>query len=316
MKYTLLALLLLPLGLLAQTAPAPQDTAAILEQCGCHEVTFNFAETFVYTDDEAYQGSPNYRSGGLELVIPVVVDDQHIVLQHLLIVGDGMVIKHWRQDWIYEAAFLTDYVTTTTHNGELVQQFAGRKSEHGYSSGTWTQKVYQVDDSPRYQGTGRWVHNAGTSFWEAYAPAPLPRREYTKRDDYNHMLRRNRHEITSWGWQHEQDNQKLLVEGDETTRLADEKGLNTYRRVPMEQCQAAIDWWASQKHYWADVREVWKELMAPGRSFYIRKSVDGKPLFSHLFALGDELANNDAYESSAAQNAIREAIMAYYIPQE
>ena len=76
--------------------------------------------------------------------------------------------------------------------------------------GQWSQKVYQVDDSPRYEGTGTWVHVDGKSYWENVSNAPLPRRERTKRKDYNLMIRNNRHQITDQGWIQIQDNKKIL----------------------------------------------------------------------------------------------------------
>ena len=101
-------------------------------------------------------------------------------IQHLLVVGppdQQMVIKHWRQDWIYENTNFYMF------NGDNQWQFVNKpKSE---VKGQWTQKVYQVDDSPRYQGSASWVHVDGKSYWENITSAPLPRREYTKRSDYN-----------------------------------------------------------------------------------------------------------------------------------
>ena len=77
-----------------------------------------------------------------------------------------------------------------------------------------------------------WVHVDGRSFWSSNADAPLPRREITKRQDYNVTLRRNHHEIFDWGWSHEQDNDKLVREADKKdVILAQEKGYNTYRKV-------------------------------------------------------------------------------------
>ena len=76
--------------------------------------------------------------------------------------------------------------------------------------GQWTQKVFQVDDSPRYEGSGYWVHLDQKSYWENTTSAPLPRREYTKRNDYNVTERGNRQEITSTGWVHDQNNKKII----------------------------------------------------------------------------------------------------------
>ena len=53
------------------------------------------------------------------------------------------------------------------------------------AKGTWTQKVFQVDDSPRYEGYATWVHVDGRHYWDSQTDGPLPRREYSKRSDYN-----------------------------------------------------------------------------------------------------------------------------------
>ena len=54
---------------------------------------------------------------------------------------------------------------------------------------------------------------------ESEADAPLPRREYTKRNDYNVLKRINRHEIKDFGWVHEQDNLKILRENSDNLLL-------------------------------------------------------------------------------------------------
>ena len=70
-------------------------------------------------------------------------------------------------------------------------------------------KVFQVDDGPRYQGSGTWVHVDGKSYWESTTPAPLPRRERDIRN-YNLTIRGNRVEIMDYGWAHIQDNSKII----------------------------------------------------------------------------------------------------------
>ena len=69
----------------------------------------------------------------------------------------------------------------------------------------------------------------GRRVWENTANAPLPRREYTKRSDYQVMRRLNSHILTDDGWVHEQDNEKIVVEEDGEYVLVEEKGRNTYK---------------------------------------------------------------------------------------
>ena len=79
-----------------------KDVEAIKSMCGCFEIEFNFSETFTYGNSKK---SDNYYSKALELAQLVYEDNNKISIQHLLIVGSKRfptVIKHWRQDWIYE----------------------------------------------------------------------------------------------------------------------------------------------------------------------------------------------------------------------
>ena len=101
--------------------------------------------------------------------------------------------------------------------------------------GKWIQKVYQVDDSPRYEGIGTWIKADGKTYWESTTDAPLPEGSIAKRSDYNVLQRTNRHEIKDYGWVHEQDNKNFKENVD--TIIAEEKGWNTYKRVDDKKCQ-------------------------------------------------------------------------------
>jgi hypothetical protein len=152
--------------------------------------------------------------------------------------------------------------------------------------GQWTQKVYQVDDSPRYEGSSSWVHVDGKSYWENKTNAPLPRREYTQRSDYNITVRRNRHEITDKGWIHDQDNDKVIKSLDSKERvIAQEKGFNNYVRVDDSKCQAAQDWWGQNRVFWADTRNIWSEVYDRSIDLKLASKIDGKKLYEHLFGM-------------------------------
>lgn len=257
-----------------------QDQNAIKQMCGCYEVTFDFSETFQYSNDSSYVPSKVKHDRGLEWVEPVHDADNKIVLQHLLIVGpptQQKVIKHWRQDWLYENTDLY------TYNANNIWKY--QKLSDDAVKGQWTQKVFQVDDSPRYEGTATWVHVDGKSFWENTTDAPLPRREYTKREDYNVTVRGNRHEITSFGWIHDQDNLKVIRTTSEDDKvLAKEKGLNTYTKVADAKCQVARDWWKEHHQDWSMVRHTWDQIFAERRDLQLKASYLDKPLYGHLFS--------------------------------
>lgn len=242
------------------------DVAAIKQMCGCFEVKFEFGETF--SPDTAYKFHENYTAGGLEWVELVEEGSNKLVLQHLLIVSDSMIIKHWRQDWLYENTRLLDF----DHDNRWVTRTLPKNTVRGQ----WTQKVYQVDDSPRYEGTATWVHVDGKHFWESAADAPLPRREHTKRRDYNVMHRHNRHEITPEGWVHDQDNDKVLRTEKGDQLIAQEKGWNPYVRVADSRCQSAQNWWKQHRDFWSVVRKEWDQIIATHPNLVLHPKVDGK----------------------------------------
>ena len=274
-----------------------KDWTSIKSMCGCYEVNFNFAETFSYSKDSTYQPSKNKYDKALEWVQLVDSNEDFVSMQHLLIVGDVLkpyVIKHWRQDWMYENNDSYHYAIDNT--------WSYKYTNSSEVTGQWTQRVFQVDDSPRYEGSATWVHVDGRSFWSSSADAPLPRREITKRQDYNVTLRRNHHEIFDWGWSHDQDNDKLIREGDKKDIvLAQEKGYNTYRKVKNERCVAAQVFWEDNKGVWALVRKQWDAIFSMRQNIQLKNTVQGKRLFQYLFAL----------ESNAREDTISTIITSF-----
>ncbi len=256
-----------------------QDITAIKSMCGCYEVGFNFAETFEYVEDSTYVPSKVKHANGLEWVQLVEEDKNKISMQHLLIVGSKdhpYIVKHWRQDWEYENTDLYEF----DHDNKW--KYVSLPKEN--VKGQWSQKVFQVDDSPRYEGSATWVHIDGKSYWENQTSAPLPRREYTQRSDYNVTTRRNRHEITGYGWLHNQDNDKVLRQDTkEDVIIAQEKGFNKYVKVADSKCKAAQDYWGKNKAKWDIVRAKWNEVFARNQDLTLEKKVDNKVLFKYLF---------------------------------
>ncbi len=299
MKFIYFSILTLAISVagVAQKAKK-QDIEAIKAMCGCYKVSFNFAETFA--TDTAYQFKDNYSSGALELVLPIVEEKDKIVLQHLLVINDTMIIKHWRQDWVYENTDLYQY------DKEDTWKYVSKSPAS--VKGQWTQKVFQVDDSPRYEENATWVHFDGKHYWESTTSAPLPRRERTTRNDYNVMVRTNRQEITDYGWIHEQDNAKVVrANGEEDKTIAWEKGWNTYTKVEDSKCQPGNDWWADNKNYWADVRTVWDEVFASQQTLAISMKAERRKLYRRLFSIGEQYVGEN-YDGEKAIKEIREAI--------
>ena len=273
--YNLIIILLLVSPIIIN-AQKKQDIEAIKEMCGCFEIDFKFSETFQYINDSNYSKSKNYNAKALEYAKLIKDEKDHISIQHLLVMGD-YIIKHWRQDWVFQNKDLLKY------DGNNNWKYISKTKQD--VKGQWTQKVFQVDDSPRYEGSATWVHADGKSYWENSSYAPLPRREYTKRNDYNIMIRGNRHEITKDGWVHDQDNFKVVKdsESDSEVIIASEKGINTYTRVDESNCKEAIKWWDENNEKWLLVIEKWNSIYSKKDDISLRQSVENKPLFSFLF---------------------------------
>jgi hypothetical protein len=272
-----------------------QDLHAIKAMQGCFEVKFEYAETFSPVD--GYEKAENYEAKGLEWVEMVEGADDKVVLQHLLIVNDSTVIKHWRQDWVFES----DHDYTFALNNTWIYNKLNNKEK----AGKWTQFVYQVDDSPRYSGTATWTHADGISSWYNMADSPLPRREYTKRQDYNLMKRGNRVNVVDGAWVHEQDNEKVLRTEDGEQLLAMEKGYNTYTKVDDMRCSLAQEWWATNKDKWNTVRKAWDTVCNQDREVLaLEYTVDNKVLHEHLF--GPQAAQGEEEISSLIRRFVKE----------
>ncbi|MBC3785581.1 DUF6607 family protein [Spirosoma utsteinense] len=289
----------------AQEAPRPEDITAIKGQCGCHNVVFTYAEKSA--PDKQYTFKDPYTARGTEWVF--VAEQQGpanqpttIVIQHLLVAGDSVVIKHWREDWSFESRDLLTFRQNATWKRVTrpAQQVKGQ----------WAQKVFEVDDSPRYEGSATWNHTNGRHYWESTADAPLPRREYTKRQDYNVMRRTNHHEITATGYVHEQSNDKIIRSESGDQLLVTEKGLNAYTRTSEAPCGAAKAWWAKHKAYWADVRAAWAEVLAGRQDVALRQQVKGMVLSHELDEL-EQLAVATPGSPAADRDTIKRTILKY-----
>ncbi|QNN21375.1 hypothetical protein HED60_03510 [Planctomycetales bacterium ZRK34] len=286
---------------------APQaDRDAILAMAGCYDIEFNFKETVAMKS--GYKLTKPYIEDATEWVQVIVNEPNHIVLQHLLIdTHSDAVIKHWRQEWCYQERELLEFRDRNT--------WVKRTLSEDEARGTWTQKVYQTDDSPRYQGYGKWVHTANMSLWESNPTRrPLPRREYTKRDDYQALRAINRHIITPAGWVHEQDNTKLVCDehGKVVETIARETGLNRYLRTDDAKGEPARKWWAQRGKTWSEVCDVWNEIYDASPVLKLQAKVDDKPLSRTLAKQVYKLSEKDVAPDQVRQQ-VRATIDTYIV---
>jgi uncharacterized protein DUF6607 len=289
MKYVLAATLILFSATPgAGSAQVPSGTArdrqSILSMQGEYIVDFAFDETVLLQPN--YERAAAMRSGGNETVIVVEDSPARIVLQHILVDGkSGHVTKHWRQDWIYEAPSRFEFSADQTWQ---VRTIAADRNK-----GAWTQCVFEVSDAPRYCGTGRWDYANGIATWTGdLSWRPLPRREYTKRSDYNAVSAINRHTITPNGWTHEQFNTKVLRRPDGSqVELAREFGFNDYQKTREVDFKPAYKYWAATGDYWAKVRARWDAFLSQPPGVHLKTKIDGMAMIIPLFTQAGELEN-------------------------
>jgi hypothetical protein len=270
-----------------------QDRRAILALAGNYRVSFDFTETVGLVED--FKPTRPYFSWGTENVTVLEDKGGFISLQHSLVMyfkdekgetSGPHVMKHWREDWTWEDPELQVY------QGDLTW----KKVPTAEPKGKWSQAVFQVDDSPRYEVAGMWNHEGGLSIWHSEnCPRPLPRREFSIRKDYNVLEGTHEISITPNGWVHVQSNRKLQVDKDGTRKyLGQELGVDRYEEITSPDLATPFNnYWSKTGGYWKDVRDTWAGILKEKDSFTLKDSYDGKQLFMIHFEHADELESSD-----------------------
>ncbi|HBH10859.1 MAG TPA: hypothetical protein DDX15_05055, partial [Gammaproteobacteria bacterium] len=163
-------------------------------------------------------------------------------------------------------------------------------------AGSWSQSVYQVDDSPRYQSIGYWQHKSNYSSWLSNETwRPLPRREFSVRDDYDVLIGTNRHTITPFGWVQEEENLKAKLANNSSNIdkiLAKEIGLARYEHIINHNWKAGDEYWIKTTPFWREVRDIWSTILEENKVLIIKKTIENQSLFESMFRLADNSANN------------------------
>jgi len=270
-----------------------QDRRAILSMAGSYRASFDFVETLGFSED--YLPKRPYFSWGTEHVVVLEDRPEFISLQHALVMyfkndkgeTEGpFVMKHWRQDWTYQDADLQIYQGDNTW----------AKSPAPSPKGRWSQAVFQVDDSPRYEVMGEWTHDGGMSMWRSDScPRPLPRREFSVRKDYNVLEGFHEITLTPTGWVHVQNNRKLNIAKDGLKKfVGQELGVNRYEEITAPDLAGAFnEYWDKTGSYWKNVRETWAEVFRDKNRFTLKESDDDEKLFSVHFEWAGKLEKGE-----------------------
>ena len=258
-----------------------KDRLAILSMTGNFRANFEFTEMF--GSEPQYELDNPYKSWGTEVVKVIENNENFISLQHIIVMyfegNDNKkiphVMKHWRQDWAYEDSRILTYQSGKNW----------KNSNIDHAEGTWSQTVYQVDDTPRYESFGKWVHGTGASRWVSQTtPRPLPRREFSIRSDYDLLSGINKITVMSWGWIMEEVNDKVKITNN---FIGSEYGIARYQRIKNYDFKPAEDYWISTKKYWKSTRDIWTNLIRSKNKICLHSKVDGKPSYVHYFSQAD-----------------------------
>ncbi len=287
----------------ANASASPQaafeaDRADILAMVGDFKVRFDMQEATPWRT--GYEPLERKISGGHESVRVIEDTGRKIVLQHMLVVdmgGESYVVKHWRQDWEYEPERVLVYSDRNQWTFEDIPQ----ERRAGY----WSQTVWQVDDSPRYGSYGRFYNEGGVRRWRsAYTWRPLARRDAVRNPVYDRYYGINRHQTSTDGWIHWQDNTKLGLAGGSLEPVVQEYVLNTYTRFSDYDTKAADDYWAATQGYWAAVRAKWDEVAERNGGIAIEEEAQtGTVISGRLLELADELRTGAIGETAAVAEA-------------
>ncbi|NJR42288.1 MAG: hypothetical protein HC767_06145 [Akkermansiaceae bacterium] len=177
-------------------------------------------------------------------------------------------------------------------------------SESG-AKGSWTQRVTEVTDEPRYEGYGKWIHHHGSSEWtSSLSNRPLPRREYTKRSDYDLLYVINRHTVTPNGWYHEQDNTKWIKRDGKDQPLCREIGFNEYTRIKDGDFAKANAYWEKTHVFWKQVRQVWDSSLADHSEIRLQDKVNGESFDETIGKLTKSASKGETLTNEKIQAAL------------
>jgi uncharacterized protein DUF6607 len=290
-----------------------RDRRAILAMAGTYRVTFDFLEVTPFGGDDKPKAP--YQSWGTEKVYVDSDQGESISLVHILemriVQPDGkisepMVTKHWRQDWTYQPTHIVRY--------QGKERWERRMLALSQTSQRWVQTVYQVDESPRYASIGKWAHTGSFSSWLSEETwRPLPRREWSVRDDYQVLAGTNRHTILANGWVQEENNLKAVLTSARELDPARpyvgrEYGVARYERIRDADFAAADQYYERTKDFWDQVRDRWSKLFADRGFVTLTGPVDKLGLFQPLFQHADAIAEQGKAASKKNQAVIESAL--------
>jgi hypothetical protein len=255
----------------------PADREAIRRLAGQFRVEMTYEE--IEAMREGYALRPTVQTSAREAVRIVEQASDRVVLEHLLLVGDGpLVVKHWREDWVYAPERAVQYVDRRTWRWASYPA-AGEP-------GVWVRTIFEADGAPVYSGWGRWEHGSGGSEWTSQGRvlAPLPRRESARAGEYEVAWIADRVRVDEGGgwtqWQ------QLTKADFVPTRppLALESGRIDYVPIADDAIGIAVEaYWNRVGPYWAEARVAWRQLWESREEVTLDAAAGEVPRWRRLF---------------------------------
>ena len=233
-----------------------RDRRAILAMAGIYRVSFDFLEVDSF---KAGSSAPApYQSWATEKVYVDRDEPGFISLVHILemrivaaggAVGEPFVTKHWRQDWRFEPSTIVEYQGRDRWRMRALSQ-----SERAGRSGR--RPSIRSTNLPAMPASAAGSTTPSFSTWSSGETwRPLPRREWSVRDDYQVLIGTNRHTVAPTGWTQEENNLKAVLTPD---RVVDprrpfagrEYGFARYERLLPEGFAAADDYYGKTRAFW------------------------------------------------------------------
>jgi hypothetical protein len=292
-----------------------RDRAAILALAGDFRVGFHEIESLGLGAN--YEAPRSYHSWATERVEVIEDTGKRISLQHTLVmffrrengeISGPALTKHWRQDWTFE-----DTDILVWEGGDV---WAHRRMNAADAKGTWSHAVFNLEDSPRYEASGRWEHRGNVSIWNSErAWRPLPRREHSVRSDYDVVEGVHNVVITPTGWVEERNMWKRATDGGKANEppryLAQELGIDRYERLTAPNLDAAQTYWSKAAPYWSVVRKVWREELAKRPRFVLKDEFEGKISYQFHNDYVKRLEGGAAFDSAEAEKYVRRVIAGF-----
>ncbi len=311
------ALILLGCATVLSTAQAANQTSslqagvdAIQSMGGCYVVDYSYAETESLKSGYTRDGrvyDVNADKTIKEWIYVDQISPTRLRVQHVMFgvdlagnVMEGSQLKHTGEDWEFQAPFLYDFTQPNTWD---VRQ--------GTPAGTWTRRVTNLDDGPRYQCAAPWSTDKVNPEWSCSGYSPIPGRETRDmgRRDYDALDRMTR--VISYGdsFIERQANTKVIHRGGVRENLAKEVGKNWYVRLPDSDCKPALDFIAPRRAFWDLVRETWDEVLTGDRAFIEKPAAPGRPSRYFLIQGVEEKAIRENLSDKAVRAGYKQQVL-------